>query len=152
MGRWAEFEADEPDLARWAPRLLAGNDGVAFLATVREDGTPQVRPIMPVLSDGRLWALIVSLSSKHRDLVRNGRYALHLVPGGQENVELHIQGRAVLVDNSEVRAAVLASAGREGHDFESLFELGVGRVQVTRWANWGTAKAWPEFVRWSSGE
>ncbi len=93
----------------------------------------------------------MSLSSKHGDLERDGRYALHLIPGGTENVELHIVGRATRLEDEGVRASVLGAAGRKGHEFESLFERGVERVQGTRWANWGTAEAWPEFTRWSAG-
>ena len=148
MATWQQLEFAEPALAEQGRWLLTQNDGVAFLATVRRGGSPQVHPIMPYIAEGRLWALIVSLSSKHGDLLRDGRYALHAIPAGPENLELHLEGRARLDEDPAARAAVEAAAGRSTHDFESLFELGIERALGTRWSGWGTAAAWPEYTRW----
>jgi hypothetical protein len=148
MARWSDLEAAEPQLAADARWLLEQARGVAFLATVRRDGAPQVRPIMPIVAGEGLWALIVSMSSKHRDLLRDGRFALHMIPAGDENREVHVAGRARLVEDADQVAAVAEAAGRDLLDFETLFELLPERATGTRWANWPTEQSWPSYVRW----
>lgn len=151
MARWCDLEAAEPGLAADARWLLEQANGVAFLATVRQDGAPQVRPIMPIITGDGLWALIVSMSSKHRDLLDDGRFALHMVPAGEDNREVHIAGRARHVDDADEVARVAAATGRELHEFERLFELLPERASGTRWANWPTEQSWPSYVRWRAG-
>jgi hypothetical protein len=151
MARWRDLQEAEPQLAADAGWLLEQASGVAFLATVRRDGSPQVRPIMPLVAGDGLWALIVSKSSKHRDLLDDGRFALHMVPAGEENREVHIAGRARQVEDAGEVAAVAAAAGRELHQFETLFELLPERATGTRWANWPTEQSWPSYVRWRAG-
>ena len=146
--RWETLEAAEPELAASASWLLEQSNGVAFIATVRRDGSPQVRPIMPLIAHGGLWALIVSLSSKHRDLINDGRFALHTIPAGEQNRELHLSGRARLVEDAATIESVAAAAGRELHEFETVFELLLERATGTRWANWPTAESWPSYTRW----
>ena len=148
MASWTAFEADAPLLAERGRWLLAQHGGVAFLATLRANGAPQVRPIMPRLAQGSLWALIVTMSAKYGDLLRDPRYALHLIPAGSENLELHLEGRAVPCTDDTMRDAVAAEAGLTLHGFEALFELHIERAQSTRWDGWGTPAAWPEFTRW----
>jgi hypothetical protein len=153
MTTWAEFEAAEPALAATGERLLRPNgDGIAFLATVRGDGGPRVHPVMPIVAAGRLYVFVVKLSPKHADLLRDGRYALHALPPPEGGEEFYVTGRAALIEAAECRAEVVeASGGRLGlHDFESLFELDLGDVLHTAWANWGTAETWPEYRKWHS--
>ena len=79
---WAELAQIEPELTAAGQRLLSVDDGPlqAFLATTAPDGGPRLHPVFPVLADGELWLFIVNLSPKYRDLVRNGRFALHSLP------------------------------------------------------------------------
>ncbi|MDP6605161.1 MAG: hypothetical protein QF664_02710 [Dehalococcoidia bacterium] len=53
LAAWLEFESGAPELAERDRWLLSRNDGVAFLATIRRDGSPQVHPIMPTSSTAR---------------------------------------------------------------------------------------------------
>ena len=126
--------------------------GVAYLATVRKDGGPRVHPVMPVLADGSLFVFVVSLGWKYRDLLRDGRYALHSSASPEDGEEFYITGPALPIHLPETRQRVRdASGGRlGGHDFEALFELGVERALHTRWVGWGTPEIRPEFVKWSS--
>ncbi len=91
MATWEEFARAEPAMAAQGERLLllgpppepveggfAG--GLAYLATVRRDGGPRIHPISPVLHAGRLYAFVLKVSPKQRDLLDNGRYALHSWP------------------------------------------------------------------------
>lgn len=148
MTSWAEFERSAPGLATSGRWLLGQNGGVAFLATVRADGSPQLHPVMPHVVDGLLYVFIVQMSSKYRDLERDGRYALHAIPAGERNEEFLISGRATKAGNAAVRSAAVAAAGGAKHDWEVLFEFDIEKVLGTRWSGWGTATAWPTFTRW----
>jgi hypothetical protein len=151
---WNALAAEAPELAAAGRRLLrADGTGVAYLATVRKDGGPRVHPVMPVLGARALYVFVVSFGWKYRDLLRDGRYALHAAPSPEDGEEFYITGPATPVESGAVRAGVReASGGRlGGHDFEALFELGVERALHTRWKNWGTAETWPEYVKWAAG-
>ena len=152
MANWAAFEASAPELAANGRRLLhQGETGAAYLGTIRKDGGPRLHPIFPILSEGELYAFIVNLGWKYRDLVRDGRYALHSFPTPQGGEEFYLTGRAEPVIDPGRRAGVVAAtAGRQGNaDFEALFAFDIERALHTRWANWGTAEAWPTFTKWA---
>lgn len=75
MPSWGEFHAQAPDLAAFgAERLTAAP---AYLATLREVGTPRVHPIAPIISGGRLLVFMEPTSPKGRDLRERGWDALH---------------------------------------------------------------------------
>ena len=150
MSTWAGLEASPPELAANGRRLLGG-DGltIAMLATVRKDGGPRVHPVMPVLANGSLYLFVVNLSYKYRDLLRDGRYALHSSPA-MAGEEFYVTGPAMPQPDPTVRALVREASGDRlgGLEFEVLFELGLERVLHTRWENWGTAETWPNFTKW----
>src|SRR5438093_12551441 len=81
MVTWKDFAAAAPALAE-AGRSLLNQFGVglAFLATVRQDGAPRLHPVCPVLANDRLFVLITPASPKLHDLQRDGRYALQTFP------------------------------------------------------------------------
>ena len=75
MLTWNDFAQAEPRLAQHGQRLLRVDDatpagGLAYLATVRRDGSPRLHPISPALIDGHLYALILTTSPKQADLRR----------------------------------------------------------------------------------
>jgi hypothetical protein len=110
--------------------------GLAFLATVRKDGAPRLHPVCPVLSDDRLFVLIIPTSPKRHDLGRDGRYALQTFPqpkpGGDE---FSSAGKAVGVDDPAVRSAILRDAKHMADASEIAFELWIDHVMHTRWEN-----------------
>src|SRR5690606_37259888 len=120
--------------------------------TVRKDRGPRVHPVMPVLGERGLHVFVVNMSYKYRDLQRDPRHSLHasLPAGGGE--EFYMTGDAVRGDDPARREEVIrASGNRLGHNaFEVLFELRIDRALYTRWQDWGTASAWPEFHKWAS--
>jgi hypothetical protein len=80
MPTWTEFAALRPDLAEPGRALLYQFDvGLGFLATTRADGGPRVHPMCPILTAAGMFAFIVR-GPKQRDLLRDGRYALHSFP------------------------------------------------------------------------
>lgn len=131
---WSEFSAAEPELAAFGERRLAGR--VAYLGTVRADGSPRVHPITPHLGDGRLFVYMEPTSPKVADLQRDGRFALHCsvedTTGGEG--EFTIAGRATLIEDAELRAQLFAIARREGfwpEDHYVVFDFAIDRVSST---------------------
>jgi hypothetical protein len=77
---WPEFAALRPDLAEAGRALLYQfGVGLGFLATTRSDGGPRVHPMCPIMTEAGMFAFIVP-GPKQRDLLRDGRYALHSFP------------------------------------------------------------------------
>ena len=110
---WQRLVADNPDLARFGEARFASR--VAYLATVRSDGTPRVHPVTPILGGGHLFVFMDKRSPKGHDLRRTGRFALHSSvedeEGGQG--EFFIAGGASQVDDESLRATAANHAGYE---------------------------------------
>jgi hypothetical protein len=121
MVTWKEF-ADFADIGR--SLLFQFKVGLAFLATVRRDGAPRLHPVCPVLSNDGLFVLITASSPKRQDLMQDGRYALQTFPQPKAGSdEFSIAGKAVLVDDSAARAAILRDARHMADASEMVFEL-----------------------------
>jgi hypothetical protein len=150
MATWSEIAQSKPDLVFAGERLLFGDLGTAFLATVRADGGPRLHPVAPVLAAGRLYLFVVNMSPKHADLLRDARYALHALPPPGGGEEFYITGRSKPHKEPDLRRQVSAASGNRlgNHDFEDLFELDISRVLHTRWSGWGTKDIWPHYTRW----
>lgn len=150
MVTWQEFAAAEPDLADVGRSLLFQfKVGLAFLATVRKDGAPRLHPVCPVLSDDRLFVLIIPTSPKRHDLRRDGRYALQTFPQPKPGSdEFSIAGKAVGVDDPAVRAAILRDAKHMADASEIAFELWIVHVMHTRWENVLTPQMRSVHRRW----
>jgi Pyridoxamine 5'-phosphate oxidase len=150
MVTWKELAAAEPDLADVGRSLLFQfKVGLAFLATVRRDGAPRLHPVCPVLSSDRLFVLITPTSPKQHDLLRDGRYALQTFPQPKAGSdEFAISGKAVLVEDSAVRAEILRDAKHMADASETAFELWIDRVMHTRWENVLTPKMRSVHKKW----
>jgi hypothetical protein len=120
---WKKLVAEDPDLAEFGQRRFASR--VAYLATVRKDGTPRVHPVTPILGDGNLFVFMDRTSPKGTDLKRTGRYAMHASveneDGGQG--EFFISGRAELVEDETFRSLAVEHAGYEVSDRYILFRF-----------------------------
>lgn len=146
---WKHFAAAAPEIAAAGVRLLALNE-VAFLATVSSSGRPRLHPFVPKIVDGRLVAFIMDSSPKIKDLRSRGQYAMHTLPG-PEDEEFFVGGEAV--DCSVERAFREAAAQAMGFvtgvdEHHVLFELLIDRALWTRWLDFGTPEHRPSFVRW----
>jgi hypothetical protein len=147
MPRWGEFAADAPDMAAAGAQLLEQfGIGLGFLATVRPDGGPRLHPMCPILAEGGLWTFI-GPSPKLGDLRRDGRYALHSFPAVDVDDEFYVTGRAVLVEDAAVRAAVRrAYKATFQSDDEALFELLIDRALHAKYEK---RPSWPPvYTRW----
>src|SRR5213083_973667 len=150
MVTWKDFAASAPALAE-AGRSLLNQFGVglAFLATVREDGAPRLHPVCPVLSNDRLFVLITPASPKRHDLLRDGRYALQTFPQPKPGSdEFYVAGKAILVKNAAVRGAVFRDAKHMANASETAFELWIDRVMHTTWGHVLTPQMRPVHRKW----
>lgn len=76
MATWAEFEAEASELAAKL-RARVEASGLAFLATLRREGSPRISGVEPSIALGELWIGMMPDSLKGVDLQRDPRLALH---------------------------------------------------------------------------
>ncbi|HUQ61277.1 pyridoxamine 5'-phosphate oxidase family protein [Lentzea sp.] len=76
MATWAEFSAEQPEMAAFVEGRFAA-DRHALIATLRKDGSPRISGVEPDFARGELWAGMMVGSLKSRDLQRDPRFALH---------------------------------------------------------------------------
>lgn len=151
MKRWSEFAAERPDLAETGRAMIYQfRVGLGYLATIRKDGGPRVHPVCPVVANGGLYVFIGNQSPKVRDLLRDGRCALHTFPNPQVDDEFYVEARARREDDAEVRRIVYETYTATGAftSNDTLFELCLERVLH---AKYGPRPSWPPvYTRWSA--
>jgi hypothetical protein len=152
MVRWNEFAEQAPEIAHAGRALLYQfGPGLAYLATVRRDGAPRIHPVCVNIVDGGLYTLVVS-SPKRRDLIRDGRFALHSFSSPNVDDEFFLAGRAVHHTSSDLTATVRArqqASGATTSDAEQLFEYRLERALYSRYKPRGEPHNWPpEYLRW----
>lgn len=83
---WSDIEHAQPRLAGLGQERLIG-PGVVLVATIRQDGTPRLSPVEPLLLDGHLWLSMMWQSTKARDLLRDPRILVHSVISSRDGTE-----------------------------------------------------------------
>lgn len=152
MATWTEFEQADPTVAAAGRKLLYQfGIGLGYLATVRKDGGPRVHPICPIQTEGGLYGLI-GTSPKQRDLLRDGRYALHTFPSPDIDDEFYVTGHAVHLDDASlagrVRAAFIATGGTSTND-ELLFGFHIEHALLSTYKKRGEPNNWPpKYTKW----
>ncbi|KAA9158234.1 pyridoxamine 5'-phosphate oxidase family protein [Amycolatopsis acidicola] len=102
MANWQEFSTQAPDLAREVRARFEAH-ATHVLATLRRDGSPRVSGIEVDYAGAELMAGSMLDARKARDLLRDGRFALHAHPGPAGDAK--ISGVAVEVtDQAEIEA------------------------------------------------
>jgi hypothetical protein len=132
MTTWAEFSGAAPELAAFGEGRFREAE-VAYVATVRADGSPRVHPVTPVLCDGRLYLFMEPTSPKGHDLRRQPRYAMHSLVLDQNGNpgEFWIRGRGLPVNDPAIRARVVEAAHYEPAERYVLFEFSVEEAAST---------------------
>jgi len=74
MTSWEEFAQQATELAEFGKARF--QSGVAYLGTLRADGSPRVHPVTPIIGE-ELFLFMEPTSPKGKDLQRDGRYTLH---------------------------------------------------------------------------
>ena len=122
MASWSEFEADAPELAARALAFI--NRGKhKTLATLRKDGSPRISGSEAGVVNGELlWGSMLG-AVKARDLLRDGRFALHSASSSPPDWDgdAKVAGIALEVDDDEAKRALLVTGGNE--DLEEDFHL-----------------------------
>lgn len=142
---WQALADAAPGLAAFGAERL--HDRVAYLATLKADGSPRLHPVRPVVAGGRLFVYTEATSPKVRDLERNGRYALHGTATGDEPWDLRefvVEGTARRVDDVATRDTANAGSAFPRDENFLLFELGVERAMSTTYPGDGR----PRRERW----
>jgi len=146
---WEGFEERSPELARIGRERL--NRKIAYLATIKKDGSPRLHPVTAFIGSGKLFIFTEPSSPKIGDLQNDGRYTLHnsvewhsdepliefLVSGHTETITDHdIRQKATLIADSPVVT--------EGY---YLFEFHIAYALVVEYdADWQ-----PVVRRWKRG-
>src|SRR5690349_2055990 len=121
---WKEFARQAPELAEFGRKRFGS--GVAYLGTLRVDGSPRVHPVTPIISD-ELYLFMEPTSPKGRDLERDNRYSLHCavenMDGGEG--EFYVRGRARRTNDPAIREQAVKAANYAPKDRYILFILTV---------------------------
>lgn len=129
---WKEFEEQAPSMAALGIERL--NRKVAYLATLRKDGSPRLHPVTPFIGSGMLFMFTEPSSPKIRDLQRDARYALHCSVDKKEGeplIEFLVSGEAEIVSDSSARAEAvnIAASSVVTNDYV-LFEFRIDNALV----------------------
>ena len=114
---------------------------LAYLATVRKDGSPRLHPLSPIFADGRLFVAIEATAPRRFDLARDGRYSLHALPPelgpAYDEFEFNITGKARRVSDPLTLEAIgdaERARGRPGpRPDDWVFELGISAALTSVW-------------------
>jgi hypothetical protein len=151
MATWERFAAASPELAAVGLRLF-NHYGAAFLSTVRKDASPRLHPVVPIITEGRLFVFCVG--PKIYDLHRDGRYALHALID-RDDIEFLVAGRALDInDDRALRALVALAAPYKVPDdprdlTHQLFHFDIERAHTTVWYHPGQPDTRPTHADWS---
>src|SRR5512143_289782 len=120
---WKILEDQQPELAAFGAERLNGQ--VAYLATVRKDGSPRVHPMTTIIGEGHLFVFMEPTSPKGHDLERDGHYAMHcgISDTSGESGEFVLTGRAHRVDDPNLRALAVGFSPYKPAERYVLFEF-----------------------------
>jgi len=128
---WKTLEEQEPNLAVFGAERLNGQ--VAYLATIRKDGSPRVHPMTPIVGEGHLFVFMESTSPKGHDLQRDGHYAIHcsVTDTSGASGEFIINRQAHLITDPNLRALAVKLCSYTPKDRYILFEFDVESAAST---------------------
>jgi hypothetical protein len=143
--RWDAFAASAPELAEAGLALLdRTGSGRGLLATVRADAPPRINPVSLGIVEGRLLVFVIIGSAKDRDLLEDGRYALHAQWDPAVPHEFLVRGHVREVDDGAIRDAAIAVWPFEADDSYRLYEL---LVDSTLLGERASDEVWPPVYR-----
>ena len=128
---WKFLEDQQPVLAKFGVERLNGK--VAYLATIRKDGSPRLHPMTPIIGEGHLFVFMEPTSPKGHNLQRDGRYTIHCSVSDTSGAsgEFIVAGQARLIDDLEVRALAARLSSYTPADRYILFEFDVTSAAST---------------------
>lgn len=125
---WKALAAENPELAKYG--LSRFESRVAYLATIRKDGSPRVHPVTPFVANDRLFVGMEKSSPKGWDLRREPRFAIHCAVEDDEGGmgEFSIAGTARFAESIAGLTLAKENAPYEWSDSYILFELSVEKA------------------------
>lgn len=146
---WQLLEEQQPELAAFGLQRLDGK--VAYLATLRKDGSPRVHPMTPIIGEGHFFVFMEPTSPKGHDLRRDGRYAIHcsVTDTSGESGEFILTGRAHPVEGAELRALAVRLCSYSPAERYVLFEFELESASATSYKDDGqpVRQAWKREER-----
>jgi hypothetical protein len=142
MASWKTFAQHASDFAEFGKARFQSE--VAYLGTIRADGSPRVHPVTPIVGD-QLYLFMEPTSPKGKDLLRDTRYSLHcsVEDSSGGGGEFYVRGRATLTDDPLVREQAVRASSYTPQDRYILFILSVefafmnnyvdGKPDTRRW-------------------
>ena len=124
MPSWKEFARLAPEIVAFG--LSRFQSRVAYLGTLRADGSPRVHPVTPIVGD-QLFLFMEPTSPKGKDLMRDARYTLHCAVEDSDggNGEFYVRGRTKLINDPRVwaEAALVSSYVPQAHYILFTFSI-----------------------------
>ncbi len=146
MTSWAEFARQAPDFAEFGKARLSS--GVAYLGTLRADGSPRVHPVTPIIGD-QLFLFMEPTSPKGKDLERDSRYTLHCsvedMSGG--GGEFYVRGTGRSTDDPLLREQAVRASPYTPQDEYILFVFTVEYAFMNRYVDGkSNSSRWPRAL------
>ena len=120
MTTWKEFAEQAPEFAEFGKARF--QNGVAYLGTLRADGSPRVHPVTPIVGE-QLFLFMELTSPKRKDLLRDARYTLHCavedMNGG--NGEFYVRGQGTFTEDPLMREQAVRASPYAPQDRYILF-------------------------------
>jgi hypothetical protein len=128
---WKTLEVGNPELAAFGATRLHGK--VAYLATLRKDGSPRLHPMTPIIGEGHFFVFMEPTSPKGHDLRRDGRYTIHcsVTDISGASGEFAVSGQARPIDDPALRAVATRLCPYTPSDRYVLFEFDPERAAST---------------------
>jgi uncharacterized pyridoxamine 5'-phosphate oxidase family protein len=130
---WRRLESQAPEIAEFGKARL--HNQVAYLATLRRDGSPRVHPFTPIIGEGHFFVFMEPDSPKGNDLRRDARFAVHcsMSDTSGQSGEISVTGRANFVEDLQLRALAVEIAPYHPAERYVLFEFDVEGVVLTEY-------------------
>ena len=130
---WKILETQAPEIAAFGKARL--NDKVAYLATIRKDGSPRVHPFTPIIGAGHFFAFMEPTSPKGHDIQRDGRFAIHcsVTDTSGDSGEFIITGKAKLIEDADMRALATKLSSYAPAERYILFEFAIESAVSTEY-------------------
>ena len=120
MTSWTDFMQQAPEFAEFGKARF--KSGVAYLGTLRADGSPRVHPVTPIIGE-QLFLFMEPTSPKGKDLQRDARYTMHcsVEDSSGGGGEFYVRGHAILTNDPLVREQAVRAASYTPQDHYIVF-------------------------------
>lgn len=146
MATWQHFAQAEPEMSALGLRLLEQHH-LAYIATVRRDGSPRLHPVAPFIAAGEFVVATPRTSPKAGDQLRDPRVVIHLLPGKDDD-EFMMRCRARPMTGTPERARVREEGPHFVKDDDHYFAYDLREVMAPHWVNVGQPGTYPVRRTW----